>query len=135
MPEVEAITLNDRDYSARLESDVKKWVEEGIIDNDAAAAISSRYPSEPDTRRSRAGGMIALLGALLIGTGAIAFIASNWSARSPLAKLAILIGLLISVATVGYRLRFGKSTLKGTGSALLWNMASDRSKGFGPIGG
>ena len=112
--------MNDRDYSARLESDVKKWVEEGIIDNDAAAAISSRYPSEPDTRRSRAGGMIALLGALLIGAGAIAFIASNWSAISPLAKLAFLIGLLISVATVGYRLRFGKSTLKGTGSALLF---------------
>ena len=59
--------MNDRDYSARLESDVKKWVKEGIIDAEAAAAISSRYPSQPDTRRSRAGGTIA-------------FAASNWSA-------------------------------------------------------
>lgn len=81
--------MNDRDYSTRLESDVKKWVMEGIIDAKAAAAIPSRYPSEPDTRRSRTGGMIALLGALLI-----------------------------TVASVGYGLRFGKSTLKVTGSAL-----------------
>lgn len=112
--------MNDRDFATRLDDEVRNWVADGIIDSEAAKAIASRYPVEPDNRRSRAGGMIALLGALLIGAGAIAFIASNWSAISPIAKLAILIALLISVATVGYRLRFGKSTLKGTGSALLF---------------
>jgi len=112
--------LNDRDFATRLDKEVRSWVVEGIIDAEAAKAIGLKYPMEPDNRRSRAGGMIALLGALLIGAGAIAFIASNWSAISPVVKLSILIGVLISVATVGYRLRFGTSTLKGTGSALLF---------------
>jgi uncharacterized membrane protein len=50
-----------------------------MIDSDTASAISSRDPFEPDNRRSRAGAMIVLLGALILGADAIAFIACNMS--------------------------------------------------------
>jgi uncharacterized membrane protein len=112
--------MNDRDFSTRLTAEVDQWVVDGIIDSETAARVISRYPSEQDNRRSRAGGLIALLGALLMGAGAIAFIASNWSAISPLAKLAILITFLVCTAAGGYRLRFGTSRLTGTGGALLF---------------
>ena len=112
--------MNDRDFSTRLTAEVSQWVADGIIDSETADRLVSRYPNEPDNRRSRAGGLIALLGALLMGAGAIAFIASNWSAISPLAKLAILMTSLVGTASGGYRLRFGTSRLTGTGSALLF---------------
>ena len=53
--------MNDRDFSTRLTAEVSQWVADGIIDSETADRLVSRYPNEPDNRRSRAGGLIALL--------------------------------------------------------------------------
>ncbi len=112
--------MSERDFSSRLTDELEQWVQSGLIDTTTAARIKSRYSVEPDNRRARAGGLIALLGALLIGAGAIAFIASSWTVLSQILKLAIMIVLLVSTGAVGYRLRFGMSKLRQTGAALLF---------------
>ena len=112
--------MSERDFSSRLTDELEQWVQSGLIDTTTAARIKSRYSVEPDNRRARAGGLIALLGALLIGAGAIAFIASSWTVHSHIFKLAIMIVLLVSTGAVGYRLRFGMSKLRQTGAALLF---------------
>lgn len=53
--------MNDRNFSTRLTAEDDQWVVDGIIDSETAARVNSRYPREPDNRRSRAGGLIALL--------------------------------------------------------------------------
>jgi len=112
--------MSERDFSSRLTDELEQWVQIGLVDTTTAARIKSRYSVEPDNRRARAGGLIALLGALLIGAGAIAFIASSWTVLSQVLKLAIMIVLLVSTGAVGYRLRFGMSKLRQTGAALLF---------------
>ena len=71
--------VNGRDFPTRIGNEVKLRVADGIIDSETPSAISSRDPFEPDNRSSRAGAMIVLLGALILGADAIAFIACNMS--------------------------------------------------------
>lgn len=114
--------MTDREFSTQLDKEVRKWVDDGIVDAEVAERISDLYKQSASNRRSRAGALVALLGAFLIGAGVIAFIASTWSDLGPINKLALTIGLLMTSGASGYWLRYGPSTLKGTGNALLFLM-------------
>ena len=60
------------------------------------------------------------LGAILLGIGAILFIASNWSELSSLVKVLILIGSTATAYYLGYYFKIQKANLPMVGSSLLF---------------
>lgn len=82
-------------YRQRLGEDVPRWREKGWVTNDGAAAILADLGEAP------AGfglpQLMAVLGALLLGFGVIAFVAANWEDMPRLIRFAlILVGLAIA---------------------------------------
>lgn len=114
--------MTDREFSTQLDKEVRKWVDDGIVDSEVAERISDLYKQSASNRRSRASALLALLGAFLIGAGVIAYIASTWSNLGPMNKLALVKGQLIASGASGHYLRYIPWTLRGTGNALLFLM-------------
>ena len=84
-------------YRARIDDDLKRWQEAGLISAEGARAIRSAL----DGRQSRFGlpHVLALLGGVLLCFAAMTFVASNWQAMSKLLRLGVLaIGLWGSFA-------------------------------------
>jgi len=75
-------------YRRRLERDFEKWVDEGLVDRTSADTIVARLPRTD--LRERFPQLIAMLGAILLGFAAIAFVAANWTELSKLTRLIIL---------------------------------------------
>lgn len=73
--------------------EAEKWKQEGIISAEQFQQIAGRYPVLAQSSS------LPVLGAILLGLGALTFIASNWQEVSPFAKLAIiLLSLIVSYA-------------------------------------
>ncbi|CAH1677177.1 conserved membrane hypothetical protein [Hyphomicrobiales bacterium] len=98
-------------YRKRLEADLIRWVDGGLLSAESAGAI----------RRSVASGhggfglpaLLGLLGGLLIASSVAAFVAANWEAIPRLAKLGmILAGIAVSFL-VAFRLERGGSPRGG----------------------
>ena len=66
-------------YKARLTDDLDEWIEAGLVSPGSRQAILDRVS---DGRRIDASAALAVVGALLLGAAAIAFVAANWG-RSP----------------------------------------------------
>ena len=79
-------------YASRLERDLKRWQEQGFINEAGAVAIRTDLAG----RRSGFGApqLFALLGAILFGFAAMSFVAANWNEMSKLARLALLVATL-----------------------------------------
>lgn len=107
-----------------LAGEVSRWVDEGLIDADRGQAICTRYEMEDGARTEPDQGrlitVLALLGSLMLGTGGILFVASNWDAMTAATKVVLVIGALASSAGGGYWLRYGGGTLPRIGAALLF---------------
>jgi uncharacterized membrane protein len=70
-------------YKSRLSEDLDRWIEQGLV------APESRQPilaSVAEARRLDAGIALAVMGAVLAGLAAIAFVAANWDAIPRLAR-------------------------------------------------
>ena len=70
------------DFTRQLPAEVAHWQADGIITAEQAEAIRNRYASDsPEAGHSAIGNrvvtVIAVMGAVLIGLGIIAFIAAN----------------------------------------------------------
>ncbi|MEF0943182.1 DUF2157 domain-containing protein [Rhizobium sp. BR 362] len=65
-------------YRARLERDLSIWIDKGLVDAPAAAAILSEYDSRPAS--FSLGRALAVMAALLVGVAILLFVASNWEA-------------------------------------------------------
>jgi len=75
-------------YKARLSEDLDRWIEQGLV------APESRQPilaSVAEARRLDAGIALAVMGAVLAGLAAIAFVAANWDAIPRLARFALIL--------------------------------------------
>lgn len=77
-------------YIKRLREDMSVWVERGWIVEGKDKNILE-YAAAHGVRHSAAQG-IAMLGALLLGTGVVLFFAANWGEMAKLTKLAVLFG-------------------------------------------
>jgi uncharacterized membrane protein len=79
-------------YKSRLDRDLQRWRDSGIIDADTAQAIRADVAA----RGGRIGlpGILAILGAVLLCFAAMTFVAANWQELSKLTRLAILFGAL-----------------------------------------
>ena len=95
------------EFARRLRQEVPQWETDGLISPEQGAAILDRYGSEaPGDSGSAIGNrvvtVIAVMGAVLIGLGIIAFIAANWSEIPKLAKLALMVVGTPAIYAVGY---------------------------------
>ena len=121
--------MTQDEFARRLGDEVRQWEADGIITAEQAEAIRDRYASDaPEAGGSAIGNrvvsVIAVMGAALIVSGIIAFIAANWSEIPTLAKLALMVVGTPVIYIVGWLLsyRFGYPRI-GTAVILLGAIA------------
>ena len=98
----------------RLRDELRLWEADGVITAEQAEAIRGRYESDvPEAGGSAIGNrvvsIIAIMGAVLVGLGIIAFIAGNWSDIPKMVKLALMVVGTPVLYAIGYftSYRFG----------------------------
>ena len=108
-------------FLSALRREIAVWVEDGLIDGDQADAISKRYgPDEPE---EDSGGLLVqaiyVIGACLIGGGAISFVASRWEEIPIPFRMALLMGTLLTCEIVGFYLWKVSGKREKLGEALV----------------
>ena len=108
-------------FRTTLRRELDVWVNEGVVDSDQSAAISKRYRLNGETQKS--GGMVVqalyLIGACLIGGGAISFVASRWEEIPVPMRMALLFSTLFAFEVAGFYLWKVSGTRKKLGEALV----------------
>jgi uncharacterized membrane protein len=77
-------------YARRLERDLVRWRDAGWVSADGAAAI--RRDVESQASGVELAPVLGILGAILIGFGAMSFVAAHWDEMARLFRLAIIFG-------------------------------------------
>ena len=80
--------MREYEYQRRLKGDLEKWIAQGIISKINAEEIVKKLPSSQTADRLPS--VIAVLGAVLICFGILAFVAANWYGIAKGARLALL---------------------------------------------
>jgi uncharacterized membrane protein len=99
---------------------IRKWLDEGTINNaqeEKMRADLVEYKQEQKSKKQ----IIAFstIGAILIGIGAILFMASNWEKIGNTVKVLLLVGSTIGIHYSGYRLKYESQKYSRLGSALI----------------
>lgn len=100
---------------------INKWVKEKTINHTQAKkmlADLSQYRNEDRSNKFII--TISTIGAILLGIGAILFIASNWRILPNITKVMIMIGSTALAYMSGFYLKIYKKTLPKVGSAMLF---------------
>ena len=99
---------------------ILKWLDEGTIDHAQAEKMRGDLAEYRRERRSKKQ-IIAFstIGAILIGIGAILFMASNWEKIGNTVKVLLLVGSTIGIHYSGYRLKYESQKYSRLGSALI----------------
>jgi uncharacterized membrane protein len=100
------------------------WTREGLLTEDQARRIRARYDFREGEMDRRAGpgrlvAAILVMGALLVGAGILAFIASNWEGMPDAARLALVFTGVVGLNAAGYELAFRRADFPRLGQALL----------------
>ena len=99
-------------YRTRLEKDLERWIAEGLV------PAASREPilagvSEP--RRPDAATAFAVVGGILAGVAAIAFVAANWNAIPRLPRFGLILAIFLGVcAATAWAARAARPVLQNT---------------------
>ena len=108
-------------FRATLRRELGAWVDEGVVDSDQSAAISKRYGLGEVAEKS--GGLLVqalyLIGACLIGGGAISFVASRWEEIPVPLRMALLVSTLLACEVAGFYLWKVSGTRRKLGEALI----------------
>lgn len=99
--------MGREEFARRLGQEVREWEADGLISAEQGDSILDRYGSDAVESAGGAIGnrvvtVIAIMGAVLIGLGIIAFIAANWSEIPKLAKLAMMVVGTPAIYSIGY---------------------------------
>jgi uncharacterized membrane protein len=100
---------------------IEKWLEEGLINQDQAQkmlADISDYKKEQSSSKLIV--TLSTIGAILVGIGAILFIASNWQVMPNAIKVLVLLGFTLGSYYLGYILKYQKQTLPKVGASLIF---------------
>lgn len=100
---------------------IDKWLKEGLINKSQAKRMLldvSKGKKEASSNKL----IIAAstIGSILLGIGAILFIASNWEKIPSIGKTIILVGSTFAAYYVGYLFRYQKQNLPKVGAALMF---------------
>ena len=103
------------------DADIAAWMAAGVI----TPAQAERMQADLSARRKdRASDefviVLSTIGAILLGIGAILFVAANWQGMSNLTKTLVLSGATFGVSALGYLLAYEAKTLPKVGAALLF---------------
>ena len=108
-------------FRSMLRRELDVWLNEGVVDSDQSAAIEKRYALNEETQKS--GGLLVqalyLIGAVLIGGGAISFVASRWDAIPVPGRMGLLVGTLLACEVAGFYLWKVSGSRKKLGEALV----------------
>lgn len=104
-----------------LERELPKWVTEGIVTEENAKALLSRYAGEISGHRS-SGIAFSLLGFVLVGLGIISIMAYNWDTLGHVERTLLAITLLVSAQVFGFWVKRYKhnDTALREGSGVFW---------------
>ncbi|MDD2615478.1 MAG: DUF2157 domain-containing protein [Methanosarcina sp.] len=99
---------------------IRKWLDEGTINHAQAEKMRADLEEYKKEHRSKKQ-IIAFstIGAILIGIGAILFVASNWEKIGDTVKVLLLAGSTVGIHYTGYRLKYENRKYPRLGSALL----------------
>ena len=108
-------------FRSTLRRELTAWTDAGLIEPHQATTLSTRY--RLDELASGSGGLLVqalyLIGACLIGGGAISFVAARWPEIPIPARVALLISTLLACETVGFYLWQISAKRKKLGEALV----------------
>ncbi|HII02701.1 TPA: DUF2157 domain-containing protein [Methanosarcinaceae archaeon] len=100
---------------------IQKWLDEGTIDNGQAQKMRADLAEYKRERRSKKQIVaFSTIGAILIGIGAILFVASNWEKIGNTVKVLLLVGSTVGIHYAGYHLKYEKQKYSRAGSALIF---------------
>ena len=100
---------------------INKWlIEKTISQNQAKKMLSDVSNYKKEIRSDKLIISVSTIGAILLGIGAVVFIASNWQELSSIVKVLILIGSTALAYYFGYYFRIQKQNLKIVGASLLF---------------
>ncbi|WP_255334343.1 DUF2157 domain-containing protein [Methanosarcina sp. KYL-1] len=100
---------------------IRKWLDEGTIDRTQAEKMRTDLTEYRKERRSKKQIVaFSTIGAILIGIGAILFVASNWEKLGNTVKVLLLVGSTVGIHYTGYRLKYEKQKYPRAGSALIF---------------
>lgn len=103
---------------AWLRTELADWTSHGLISEEQAADISTRYRSE-DRARLGIGGVLLHLGACFVGVGLIWLVAANLDQLSPLTRFAVVAGLWLTFLVGGEVLAARRAPATLVGAARL----------------
>jgi len=103
------------------EKQIQEWLESGTITQEQAqkmlADVDQKSKEEMSNKFIVA---ISTIGAILLGIGAILFVASNWREIPDLMKVLILLGSTFGAYYLGYLLKYDKKNLPKVGVSLFF---------------
>lgn len=101
-----------------LRAEAARWQADGLLSPEQARAILARYPEEAPAR-GRSAAAFTILGAILVGLGAILFVAANWQRMAVPVRLALIFGTMLTSHGLGWWLWLRRPIWPRTGQALV----------------
>ena len=100
---------------------IRKWLDEGTINQSQAEKMRADLEEYKTEHRSKKQ-IIAFstIGAILVGIGAILFVASNWEKIGDTVRILLLAGSTVGIHYAGYHLRYENQKYPRLGIALLF---------------
>jgi uncharacterized membrane protein len=112
-------------FRHQLQKEVEKWQAEGLIGADLSQQLAQRYQFNnlETSARNRFVTILITLGSILLGLGAITFVAANWQVWSRGFKVLLLVSVFVGVNVAGFYLWRNRTNQKnqrlGQGLLLL----------------
>jgi uncharacterized membrane protein len=103
------------------EKQIQEWLKSGTITQEQAQKMLADVDQKSKEERSNKFIVaISTIGAILLGIGAILFVASNWREISDLMKVLILLGSTFGAYYLGYLFKYDKKNLPKVGVSLFF---------------
>ena len=106
-------------FVSELRRELAGWVRDGLVQQGQAEAIRERYAGRRLSTTSLLLPTIYILGAALIGGGAISFVAANWDSIPISVRIGLLVATMLGCEIAGFVLWKVKGTRQHLGQALV----------------
>ena len=118
-------TQKDAAFARRLQQELPSWVADGLMSIEQADALAARYTSvdDADAGRFRQTLLIvifSIMGAVLVGTGVILVVGSNWQLVPPWVKFSLLVLGMLGSYLLGYQWSVRTHARPIIGGALIF---------------
>ncbi len=107
----------DSSHLGWLKREIEGWRAAGIVSDEQAEAVLSRYPNGEE-HRARVAFYVSLFAVVLIGAGILSFIAANWAGMAPSSRISLILAGMAVFYGVGAWFRWRRD-LPILGNSLL----------------